>query len=121
MSFILVPTEGEDLKVNSWNWRPTLQLLLAAGVITEEDHEVIGCQGCGEKVDREKADRIADVVAGKLSSMKPGQRMLSDLSVSSETKKLAVFGPNMNTDDIDISELAGKRPLIEVAWASRSQ
>jgi hypothetical protein len=34
MSFILVPKEGEELQVNGWNWRPTLQLLLAAGVIT---------------------------------------------------------------------------------------
>jgi hypothetical protein len=79
MSFILVPKEGEDLQVNGWNWRPTLQLLFAAGVITEEDHEVMGCQGCGGKVDQEKAGRIADVVAGKLSGMNPGQRMLADL------------------------------------------
>ena len=42
MSFILVPSEGEDLKVNAWNWRPTLELLFAAGVITEEDHELLG-------------------------------------------------------------------------------
>ena len=101
----LVPKEGEDLQVNGWNWRPTLQLLLAAGVITEEDHEVMGCQGCGAKVDQEKAGRIADVVANKLSSMNPGQRMLPDLSVSSEPKKLAVFSPNMSTDDIDTNEL----------------
>src|SRR5689334_22729043 len=43
MSFILVPKEGEELQVNGWNWRPTLQLLLAAGVITREDYEVMGC------------------------------------------------------------------------------
>jgi hypothetical protein len=42
MSFILVPKEGEDLQVNGWNWHPTLQLLLAAGVITEEDYEMLG-------------------------------------------------------------------------------
>ena len=105
MSFILVPKEGEDLQVNGWNWRPTLELLFAAGVITEEDHEVLGCNGCGGKVDAEKAARIADVVAGKLNSMNPGQRMLADLSVSSEPKKLAVFTPNMNADDIDTNNL----------------
>ena len=105
MSFILVPNEGEDLQVNAWNWRPTLQLLLAAEVITEEDHELMGCHGCGAKVDQEKAARIADVVAGKLSSMSPEQRMLADLSVSSEPKKLTVFSPNMNADDIDTNEL----------------
>ena len=105
MSFILVPKEGEDLQVNGWNWRPTLQLLLAAGVITEEDYEVMGCQGRGAKVDQEKAGRIADVVAGKLRSMNRGQRMLPDLSVSSEPKKLAVFNPNKSTDNIDTIEL----------------
>jgi hypothetical protein len=105
MSFILVPKEGEDLQVNGWNWRPTLELLFAAGVITEEDHEVMGCQGCGGKVDQDKADRIADVVVGKLKSMNPGQRMLADLAVSSAPKKLTVFNPNMNADDIDTNEL----------------
>jgi hypothetical protein len=104
MSFILVPSEGEDLQVNAWNWRPTLELLFAAGVITEEDHELLGCQGCGERVNAEKAGRIADAVIRKLNSMNPGQRMLADLSVSSEPKKLAMFSPNMN-EDIDNNEL----------------
>jgi hypothetical protein len=56
-------------------------------------------------VDEEKAGRIADVVADKLSTMNPGQRMLLDLSVSSEPKKLTVFSPDMSTDDIDTNEL----------------
>jgi hypothetical protein len=79
--------------------------LFAAGVITEEEHEVMGCQGCGGRVDQDKADRIADVVVGKLKSMNPGQRMLADLSISSEPNKLAVFSPNMKADDIDTNEL----------------
>src|SRR6185369_17961072 len=105
MSFILVPSEGEDLQVNAWNWRPTLELLFAAGVITEEDHGLLGCQGCGGRVTAEKAGRIADAVISKLNSMNPGQRMLADLSVSSEPKKLAVFSPNINDEDIDNNEL----------------
>ena len=32
MSFILVSSEREDLQVNAWNWRPTLELLFAAGL-----------------------------------------------------------------------------------------
>jgi len=105
MSFILVPSEGEDLQVNAWNWRPTLELLFAAGVVTEEDHELLGCQGCGGRVNAEKAGRIADAVIRKLNSMNPGQRMLADLSVSSEPKKAAMFSPNINDEDIDNSEL----------------
>jgi hypothetical protein len=65
----------------------------------------MGCQGCGGKVDQEKSGRIADIVAAKLRGMNPGQRMLADLSVSSEPKKLAVFSPNMNANDIDVNEL----------------
>ena len=102
MSFILVPVNGEDLVVNAWNWRPTLELLFAAGVITEDDHEVLGCQGCGATVNEENARRIADAVTRKLENMNPGQRMLADLSVSSEAKQRAVFN---NGKDVDANEL----------------
>ena len=87
MSFILVPSEGEDLQVNAWNWRPTLELLFAAGVITENDHELLGCHGCGGRVNAEKADQIANALSQKLASMNPGERMLADLSISSEPKR----------------------------------
>ena len=105
MTFILVPSQGEDLQVNAWNWRPTLELLFAANVITEEDHQRMGAHGCSGKVDAEKASRIADAVAQKLMSMNSGDRMLANLSVSKEPKKLAVFGPDTNPDDIDANEL----------------
>jgi hypothetical protein len=105
MTFILVPSQGEDLQVNAWNWRPTLELLFAANAITEEDHEQMGAHGCSGKVDAEKAFRIADAVAQKLMSMNSGDRMLANLSVSKEPKKLAVFGPGVNADDIDENEI----------------
>lgn len=105
MSFILVPVQGEDLKVNAWNWRPALELLFAAGVITEDEHELLGCHGCGARVDAEKAGRIADAVTRKLDSMNPGQRTLADLSLSSEPKRRAVFSPASNDEDIDANEL----------------
>ena len=105
MSFILVPAEGEDISVNSWNWRPTLDLLLAANVITQDDHERMGAHGCSGKVDAEKASQIADVVEQQLMSMNPGDRMLANLSVSQVPKKLTVFEPNMQPQDIDINEL----------------
>ena len=105
MSFILVPSHGEDLQVNAWNWRPTLELLFAANVITEEDHERMGTHGPVGKVDAEKASRIADAVVHKLMSMNAGERMLANLSVSKEPKKLAEFGHGVNADDIDENEL----------------
>ena len=105
MSFILVPSEGEDLHVNAWNWRPTLELLFAAGAITEADYELLGYQGSGRMVNAEKADQIANVLTEKLASMNPGERMLADLSVSSEPKKKVVFDPDTNVKDIDTNDL----------------
>jgi hypothetical protein len=105
MTFILVPSQGEDFQVNAWNWRPTLELLLAANVITEDDHERMGALGGGGSADAEKALRIADVVADRLRRMNPAERVLADLSVSKEPKKFAVFGPGVNADDIDVNEL----------------
>ena len=105
MTFILVPLQGEDLQVNAWNWRPTLELLLAANVITEDDHERMGAHGCSGKVDAEKASRIADAVMNKLVNMNAGERMLADLSVTRKPKELAEFGPGVNADDIDENEL----------------
>lgn len=100
MSFILVPSEGEDLQVNAWNWRPTLKFLFAAGVITENDYELLGFQGSGGRVNAEKADQMANAVTQKLASLNPGERMLADLSVSSEPKKKVVFSPDNNVKDI---------------------
>ena len=105
MSFILVPEEGEDLQLNGWNWRPTLALLLAAGVITEDDHERMGTQGCSGKVGAEKASQIADVIEQKLMSMSPGERMLANLSVTQVPKRLTVFEPDMIPQDIDVNDL----------------
>ena|SRR5262245_32189564 len=105
MTFILVPNQGDDLQINAWNWRPTLELLYAARAITEDEHERMGGQGLGGKVDEEKALLIAEVVTNKLVSMNPGERMLADLSVSKEPKQLIVFSSNMKADEIDSHEL----------------
>lgn len=42
MSFILIPNNGEEIKVNAWNCRPTIILLYAASLIDEEQHELDG-------------------------------------------------------------------------------
>ena len=77
MSFILVPQNGEALQVNGWTWRPTLELLRAENLISDENYERMGAQGCGGQVDGEVARRIADVIDQKLAAMKPGERMLA--------------------------------------------
>ena len=37
MGVILVAVNGGDVQVNWWNWRPTLELLVRAGVVTSEE------------------------------------------------------------------------------------
>ena len=104
MSFILICQEGEDLQVNAWNWRPTLLLLREVNAITEEDYERMRAQGCGGMVDKAKAEQIAEVITQKLVSMKPGERMRANLSVTNEPKTPAVFSPDVNEDN-DVNEL----------------
>ena len=105
MTFILVPKQGEDIQINAWNWRPTLDLLLAADLITKDDHERMGGQGLGGRVDEAKALLIADFVMRKLRTMNPGERLLADLSISKKPKQLAVFTPGMKADDVDSNDL----------------
>ena len=78
--------------------------MLAANVITEEDHERMGTHGSVAQ-DAEKASRIADAVEHKLMSMNAGSRVLANLSISKQPKKLAKFGRGVNADDIDVNEL----------------
>ena len=105
MTFILVPKEGDDIQINAWNWRPTLELLFAAGVINEDEHVRMGAQFLGGKVDEAKALLIAEVVMRRLLTMNRGERMLADLSVSNEPKQPVVFSPDMKSGDIDNNEL----------------
>jgi hypothetical protein len=86
MSFILVPSHGEDLRVNAWNWRPTLELLFAANVISEKDHERMGANGSGGKVNAEQASRIAEAVVHKLASMNAGEHALDVLEIQFDLK-----------------------------------
>jgi len=105
MSFILVPKHGGDLQINGWNWRPTLALLLAEGLLTEENFERMGAQGCGGKVDAELAWRLADAIEAKLLTMKPGERMLADLSVTDRPDEQLVFTPGMEINEINPLDL----------------
>ena len=61
MSFILVSKRG-DLQVNAWNWRRTLEYLMAEYVVTPEQYERLGAHGCSGRVDAGTAQHIADVI-----------------------------------------------------------
>ncbi|MDR3677575.1 MAG: hypothetical protein P4N24_18975 [Acidobacteriota bacterium] len=101
MSFILVPNHGEDIQVNAWTWRPTLELLRAENLVSSENYERLGANGCGGHVDAELARRIAAVIERKLAAMQPGQRILADLTVSSSPKKNVTITPVTKLEEID--------------------
>ena len=95
MSFILVPHRGEDVQINGWNWRPTLQLLRTKGVLDDGMYERMSYQGCGGEADAELAARMADVVESKLAEMRPGERMLADLGVTAKLKSGEIFAEDV--------------------------
>jgi hypothetical protein len=106
MSFILVSKRGE-LQVNAWNWRPTLELLTAENVVTRAQCERLSTNGCGGRVDAETADQIADVIERSLTStnMKPGERMLADLTVTSGSRVATLFSHNGCAESVDAKDL----------------
>lgn len=83
MSFILVPKNGPHVQVNGWNWRPTLLLISRAGLLSDEEYERMGANGCGGKVDAAMALRIAEIIQGQVGKMKSGERMRADFTVTS--------------------------------------
>jgi hypothetical protein len=105
MSFILVPEHGEDLQVNAWNWRPTLELLRTEGLISEESYERMGAQGAGGLVDAATAVRIAQAVESRLAGMRRGERVLADLTVTDRPKAAWVITPDARPDDLDVNDI----------------
>lgn len=104
MSFILVPKHGEELQVNGWNWRPTLELLRREGLLDSELYGRMDTQGRGGEVDGELAMAFADVVDRKLAAMKAGSRMRADLTVTDGVRPNLTFPPTTKCD-VDVNEL----------------
>src|SRR5215469_3891252 len=98
MSFILIPKNGEDIKINAWNWRPTLELLRSANVIDDDLFERMGIHGLKAEVDATTANRIADFLEARLCAMNSGQRVLADLTVTDTPKKRLIITPGTKID-----------------------
>ena len=106
MAFILIPRNGEDVKINAWNWRPTLELLRKANLIDDDLYERMGRMGTSGRraiVDAGTAVRIADFLDEYLRTMNAGDRVRYDLTVTNEAKKPLIFTPGMQTDKIDVA------------------
>src|ERR1043165_3681015 len=105
MSFILFPKRGADLQINAWSWRPTLELLLGEGLISVELHERMGAQGAGGEVDAELAVQIAEAIERTLKGMKPGDRILADLTLTDRPKTKWVITPETQLDEMDANDM----------------
>jgi hypothetical protein len=97
MSFILVPSRGTELHVNGWNWRPTLLLLHARGLIDDEQHERMGANACGGRADADLAGRIAGCLDAEVARMKPGERLSADLVVTAAPQPLDLGAPAVDS------------------------
>lgn len=89
MTFILVPLYAEgndDLQINGWNWRPTLELLYRARMLDDEAVQRASAQGAGGRVTAEQAVRIAEFLDRYLADLTPGQRVRYDGTVTGEPK-----------------------------------
>ena len=105
MSFILVPMHGVAIKVNGWSWRPTIELIRAENLISDKTYERMGASACDGHVDAEVALRIADLVDRRLATMQPGERILGDLSVTSNPKNIVTFAPHTQPEEISVVDL----------------
>ena len=89
MTFILVPLHADpndDLQINGWNWRPTLELLYRARLLDDEAVQRASANGAGGRVTAEQAVRIAEFLDRYLAGLTPGQRVRWDGTVTSELK-----------------------------------
>jgi hypothetical protein len=102
MSFILVPRQGDVVQVNAWNWRPTIEFLRVEGVIDDETSELLTLNGRGAQADADLARRMAIAVEHKLQSMRPGERIRGDLSMTDAPKKVAEFHKPESIDTVDL-------------------
>ncbi len=91
MSFTLVPKYGEATEVNVWVWRPTLELIRNGELIDEQSYEKMGRNDGDVQVDAQTAWKIADLIDQTVEKMKPGDRLLSDLSITDKPEKPIVF------------------------------
>jgi hypothetical protein len=89
MTFILVPLQGDpnnDVQINGWNWRPTLELLRREHLLDPETLERASAQGAGGCLTDEQAKGIAAFLDSYLAGLLPGQRVRYDGTVTSEPK-----------------------------------
>ncbi len=83
MTVILVPSTGDNMAINWWNWRPTVALLVRIGVLPAGEREKrCLANGCGGHLSASEALRAAEHIEDLVVALKPNQRVLSDGGIS---------------------------------------
>jgi hypothetical protein len=90
MSFILVDLADEKhgIQINGWNWRPTVAILIEAGILPsgERAERCLSGIGCGGYFTKEEAARTADFLESLVARMKPEERVMADGSINDKPK-----------------------------------
>ena len=105
MAFILIPRNGEDISVNAWNWRPTLEVLKSAHLIDDDLYARMGTHGREARIDLDTASRIADLLDERLRKLKPGDRIRYDLTLTDKPKERLAITPGTESGHIDVVEM----------------
>jgi hypothetical protein len=87
MGFIItdLADERKVLFVNFWNWHPTVELIKSMGIVEADRIKMMHLQCVGTTVSENEAGKIAQSLqAGVLTALHEGERVRSDLSVTSE-------------------------------------
>ncbi|SEN77560.1 hypothetical protein [Nonomuraea pusilla] len=83
MSWTLDTPAGDSLRVNAWNWRPTLELLERHGLLDPDTAALLG-HNIETDVTGEQARRIAAFLDAYLAGVPDTGRVLLDGSVTTE-------------------------------------
>ena len=81
MSFTITASGGRSLKVNAWNWRPTLRLLGDHALLDDLTIELLGYNG-DKPIAGEQAAGIAAFLDAYLATLPAGARVMLDGSVT---------------------------------------
>ena len=113
MTAILKPSNGEDLRVNWWKWRPTVSLLGRAGILPAgERTERCLANGCGGYLTDDEAQRAADHVDSLLAELAPDERILMDGERTAEERRTTRV-PISQWNDEDVRQVySADRPWL---------
>jgi hypothetical protein len=84
---ILIAANGDDVAVNWWNWRPTVDLLVREGVVTRQEGEQLCTNGVGARLGAAGAVRAADVVQEIVDQMPGDGRLRRNGSVARDASE----------------------------------